>query len=265
MPQEKIQHMLQIKNIKTIVLAGLLVVGFALNTIAQVKNSNNDIWFHVVTKNMITNKFSVSFEATMRYANGLSEKQQWFVRPSVDYQFTKNFMGSVGYSHYNTYAYGEPAMNKTDIPEDHVWIQGTYVGNCGDFKLTHRLRDENRFVGIPVKKNNGDYEIDRYDYRNRLRYMFLVNYPLVKKEEKTKLFSILGDEVFMNIGSNAGKTFLNQNRFIGGLGYNFNAHHQVQLSYIHQNIWNFGNTFQESNPPVRISYVTNFDWFKKAE
>lgn len=75
-------------------------------------------------------------------------------------------------------------MNKTEIPEDHIWIQGTYVENCGDFKFTHRLRDENRFVGIATKNSNGEFDINHYDYRNRLRYMFLVNYPLIKKKRK---------------------------------------------------------------------------------
>ena len=127
----------------------LLSIFLGISLEAQtLKSQNNNVWFHYVGKNRVTEKLSFTFEATMRYANGFSEKQQWFVRPSVDYQFTKKFAGSVGYSHYNTYSYGNPAMNKTDIPEDHVWIQGTYVHNSGDFKFTHRLRDENRFVGI---------------------------------------------------------------------------------------------------------------------
>ncbi|MEW5674962.1 DUF2490 domain-containing protein [Flavobacterium enshiense] len=235
---------------------------FGVSLSAQtVKSQNNNIWFHYVGKNMLTEKLSFTFEGTMRYTNGFSEKQQWFVRPSVDYQFTKGFMGSLGYSHYNTYAYGDPAMNKTSIPEDHVWIQGTYIHNSGDFKFIHRLRNEHRFVGIAkYDVASADYDIDHYEYRNRLRYMFIVNYPFTKKEGKTELFGILGDEAFINIGSNAGKTFFNQNRLIGGLGYNFNAQHQLQLLYIHQNIWNYGNTMQESNPTVRISYLTNFKW-----
>lgn len=245
----------------------LFLVGIAsflaVNTsLAQVKESNNNIWLHYFGKNMITEKFSFSFEATMRYANGVSEKQQYFIRPSVDYQFTKKFMGSVGFSHYNTYSYGNPAMNKISIPENHFWIQGTFVHNSGQLKITHRLRDELRYVGIAKAQSNGDLEIDHYDYRNRMRYMLLFNYPLMKKDEVTKLFALFGDEVFMNLGSNAGKTFLNQNRFIGGVGYNFDKNHQIQLSYIHQNIWNYTNTFQESNPTVRLTYVTNFDWRK---
>ncbi|CAH0337213.1 hypothetical protein FVB9288_02964 [Flavobacterium sp. CECT 9288] len=244
-----------------VALVGLLGILLPNSSNAQVKTSNNDVWFHYVGKNMLSQKLSFTLEATMRYANGVSEKQQYFVRPSFDYQFTNKFNGSIGYSHYNTYVYGSPSLNKTDIPEDHVWIQGTFVHSKGKFKFTHRLRDEFRFVGIPIK-NGSDYSIDQYDYRNRLRYMFLMNYTLTKKEDKVKLFGILGDEAFFNLGSNAGKTFFNQNRIIGGLGYNIDKNQQIQLSYIHQNIWNYTNTLQESNPTVRISYITNISLFK---
>jgi len=245
-----------------VALVGLLGILLPNSSSAQTKTTNNDVWFHYVGKNMLTKKLSFTLEATMRYANGVSEKQQYFVRPSFDYQFTKKFNGSIGYSHYNTYVYGSPALNKTDIPEDHVWIQGTFVHSKGKFKFTHRLRDENRFVGIPVK-NGTDYSIDHYEYRNRLRYMFLMNYTLTKKDDKVKLFGIVGNEAFFNLGSNAGKTFLNQNRIISGLGYNIDKNQQIQLSYIHQNIWNYSNTLQESNPTVRISYITSLDFSKK--
>ncbi|MEQ3661553.1 MAG: DUF2490 domain-containing protein [Flavobacterium sp.] len=93
--------------------------------------------------------------------------------------------------------------------------------------------------------------------------MFLANYALTKVDDKTKLFAVVGDEMFLNIGSNAGKTLFNQNRIIAGLGYNINLNHQLQLNYIHQNIWNFSNTIQEINPTVRMSYITNFDWTKE--
>jgi hypothetical protein len=230
---------------------------------AQIKTQNDNIWFHYVGKNMISEKASFTLEATMRYTDGLNEKQQWFIRPSLDYQFTKKIVGSLGYTHYNTYSYGDFPINKTDIPEDHVWIQGTYTHSKGNFKFIHRLRDENRFVGIVVKNaTTNEYEIDSYAYRNRVRYMFLMYYAFTKENDKAKLFGIIGDEAFMNIGTNSGKTFFNQNRIIGGLGYNLNSNNQIQLAYIHQNIWNFGNSIQESNTTVRLTYVTNFDWIK---
>lgn len=252
-------------KIRLLFFLGILNFIVPLNGFSQVVSHNNNVWLHYVGKNMLSQKWSFTLETTMRYTDGFNEKQQYFIRPSIDYQFNKHFIGSIGYSHYNTYVYGETPLNKTNIPEDHAWIQGTYIANQGDFKFTNRLRDEIRFVGIPIKNANGDYDIDHYEHRNRLRYMFLVNYTLSKKDEKVKLFAFAGDEVFMNIGVKEAKTFLQQNRLIAGLGYNLNSHHQVQLSYIHQNIWNLGNTIQESNPTLRVSYITSFDWYKKSE
>ena len=101
--------------------------------------------------------------------------------------------------------------------------------------------------------------------------MLLATYPLIKKEGKSQLLGIISDEVFMNIGAlgtdvnknNVGKTFMNQNRIITGLGYLINPHQQIQLCYIHQNIWNFSDTIKESNPTVRLSYLTNFSFANK--
>lgn len=253
------------KNIKMrlVTLFGLLICTMSQNSFGQIVSHNDNVWLHYVGKNMLSKKLSFTLEATMRYTDGFNQKQQYFIRPSLDYQFTKAFTGSLGYSHYNTYVYGEVPMNKIDVPEDHVWIQGTLVHNSGDFKFTNRLRDENRWVGVATKNTQGNFEISEYDYRNRLRYMFLVNYTLTKKDDKAKLFALAGDEVFMNIGVKEAKTFVQQNRLIAGFGYNINSHNQIQLSYIHQNIWNLGNTLQESNPTLRVSYITNFDWYKK--
>ncbi|MDI9309597.1 MAG: DUF2490 domain-containing protein [Limnohabitans sp.] len=248
-------------KIKFYILFGML---FSFQSFfSQVKTTNTDIWLHYVCKNMLNKKLSVTLEASMRYANGFDEKQQWFIRPSVDYQFTKSFNGSLGATYYDTYVYGEVPLNKVTTPEKHLWLQGIYAKTFGNYKFTHRLRDEHRWVGIASKNSQGNFEITDYVYRNRLRYMFLANYALIKKDDKTKLFAMLGDEVFMNIAVKDAKTFLQQNRVIAGLGYNLNANHQLQLSYIHQTIWNLGNTIQENNPTVRLSYVTNFDWYKK--
>lgn len=245
--------------IKTAILFPMFLLAIA--TMGQVKSQNNNIWLHYVGKYMLTPKLSFTMEATMRYTDMGGQKQQWFIRPSMDYQVTKKVVASLGYTHYVTYPYGNPAMFKIQIPEDHLWLQGTYAHTAGKLKISHRLRDENRWVGIAVAKN-GIYSVDHYQYRNRLRYMFMLNYPLTMKGTETKLFALFGDEVFLNIGTQSGTTMLNQNRIIGGLGYNFNSHHQIQLSYIHQNIWNYTNTIMENNPTLRISYINKFNLFK---
>ena len=262
------------KKISNILKIITLIVFSSFIAQAQTQSSNNDIWLHYFGKNMVTPKLSFTFEATMRYANGFSEKQQYFVRPSLDYQLTKHLVGSLGYSHYETFVYGSPAINKITIPENHVWLQAQFTHQLGDLKITNRLRDENRYVGVALKAADGNYNIDHFAYRNRFRYMLLLNYPLIKEDKATKLFAILGDEAFFNIGSivavpnadnNVGATFMNQNRIIAGFGYNINPHNQIQLSYIHQNIWNFSDTIEESNPTVRLSYYTNFSFVKSKK
>lgn len=263
------------RNFQKLLFLAILVTTFS-PTFAQIKSQNNNIWLHYVGKNMLNKKLSFTLEATMRYANGFSEKQQYFIRPSFDYQFTKHFIGSIGFSHYNTYVYGTPAINKRPIPENHPWIQGTFNHQFGDLKLTNRLRNEFRFVGIAsstvsTPTSQSDYTISDYKFRDRFRYMILATYPLVKKDNKPKLLGIIGDEAFMNIGklgtdvskNNVGKTFMNQNRIIAGLGYVINPHHQIQVCYIQQNIWNFPDTIEESNPTVRLSYLTNLSFAKK--
>jgi len=239
---------------------------------AQIKSQNNNIWLHYVGKNLLTKKLSFTLEGSMRYANGFSQKQQYFIRPSFDYQLNKHLLGSLGFTHYDTYVYGSPALNKRPIPENHIWLQATFNHQFGDLKLTNRLRDENRFVGIATAPSGTtDYSITDYKYRNRFRYMVLATYPILKKDKKPVLNAFIGDETFMNIGSkgtditknNVGKTFMNQNRIIAGLGYVINPHHQIQLSYIQQKIWNFPDTIEENNPTVRISYLTTFSFAKK--
>lgn len=245
--------------------AVVLFLMIFLKGYSQQVSNNTNVWLHYSGKNKFSEKLSFTLEATMRYADGFSQKQQWFVRPSLDYQFSKSFIASVGYTYYDTYVYGEIPMNKMTTPEHHVWLQGSFTHNLNDLKFTHRLRDENRFVGIATSNSQGELEITNYEYRNRLRYMFLLNHPLTKKKGKAKLFAVLGDEVFMNIGVKEAKTVVQQNRIIAGLGYNFNEHHQIQINYFHQNIWNLKNTLLEDNPTLRISYITNFDWYKKNE
>lgn len=252
------------KNIIRLRTVVLLLMIFYKGHSQEISNNTN-VWLHYSGKNKFSEKLSFTLEGTMRYADGFSEKQQWFVRPSIDYQFSKSFGASIGYTYCDTYVYGEIPMNKITIPEQNIWLQGTFTHNVKDLKFIHRLRDENRFVGIAALNNKGEFEIANYEYRNRLRYMFLLNQPLIKKDGKAKVFAVLGDEVFVNIGVKDAKTLVQQNRVIGGFGYNFDAHHQIQINYIHQNIWNLKNTLIEDNPTIRISYITNFDWYKKKE
>jgi hypothetical protein len=226
----------------------------------------DNVWLSYLGKNNFSSKWSITLEASMRYANRLARKQQWFIRPSIDYQISKKFNASVGYTYLNNFRYGSKPLYAIDNIEQNIWLQGTYISHKGKFKYTHRLRDENRNVAVIKDSLNPTtgitkYEVTKYEYQNRLRYLFLVNYTLMEKNYEPKWLAILGNEVFLNMGAMSGKTLLNQNRLIAGLGFNINPENQIQIAYVHQNIWNFENTIVENNPTVRVSYITNFDWY----
>jgi hypothetical protein len=224
-----------------------------LSSFAQTISTNTNAWLHYMGTFQFHPKWSSSFETSIRGANVTQDFQQFFLRPSLDYKVSSRFTTSIGYTYVLTGVYGEPALNRRNMYENHAWIQGQLNTPIKKTNLTHRWRNESRWVFIN--------EDEPYAYRNRMRYMLILNQPLAESP-----FSILaGNEVFLNIGKNAGKTLLNQNRVIAGLAYKFNPKNQIQLAYIHQTIKNFSNTIQENNATIRLSYVSRVELIKKRE
>ena len=234
-------------NIKKTISISLLM--FYINSYAATQSNNNNLWFHYVGKVQFNTHWSFTFETTDRFTDWGKQHQQWFVRPSIDYAINKHFTASLGYSHYKTFSYGNPAMFKSPIEEDHIWGQLSSKHAIKKWTVSNRLRDENRFIGADQT------------YRNRLRYMLLLNYPLIPK----KLNFQLGDEAFFNVGSYSGKSVMNQNRIIAGLAWFYKPNFQIQLNYIHQNIWNYSNTIFENNPTIRLSILNTFNLHKNEK
>ncbi|WP_258930601.1 DUF2490 domain-containing protein [Flavobacterium oreochromis] len=87
------------KNIKSSLFL-LVLLSLYNNVFGQVINHNNDIWLHYLGKNMVGKKLSLTLEGSLIFANGFDQKQQYFIRPSVDYQFTKEISASIGYTHH---------------------------------------------------------------------------------------------------------------------------------------------------------------------
>lgn len=228
-------------NKSTIISLGLL--SLVMNIHAATQSDNYNFWLHYFGKLHFHRKWSLSFETSVRYTDWGKQYQQWLARPSVDYTINKHFTGSIGYSHYKTFTYGSPAMFKSPIEEAHIWEQISSKHSLNQWTLNNRLRDENRFIGADKT------------YRKRLRYMMLWSYPVINK----KLNLLLGNEVFLNIGNYSGKSLMNQNRVIVGFSWLYNPTFQIQLSYIHQNIWNYNNSIFENNPTLRLSILNAFN------
>ena len=227
----------------------LIVMCYCFNIEASTKTVNNNLWIHYIGKLQFKPQWLFTFETSDRHTDWGKQHQQWFIRPSIDYTFNKFISSSIGYSHYKTFSYGNPAMFKTPLEEDHIWAQISTQCFYKKWSVTNRIRNENRFIGTDKT------------YRNRLRYMVLFSYPISPK----KLFIQFGDEAFFNLGSYSGKSVMNQNRIIAGLAWFYKPNFQIQLNYIHQNIWNYSNTIFENNPTIRLSILNNFKLYKNEK
>jgi hypothetical protein len=238
----------------------ILLFIFFSQCFGQPATRHNNLWIHSVERVNIKKKSTVVIEGVFRFANGFAQPQQLFIRPSYEYKFSNKFVGSIGYTYYNTYSYGDLPMNKTSIPEHHIWVQGLYSHKWHSLFISHRLRDEHRMVGMSILDSNKNYIIDHFEYRNRVRYMLTLTYPLLKRGDKAFLNGILADEAFFNIGSFSGASLMNQNRIIAGFGFIFSPFAQMQVCYIHQNIWNKTNTLEEVNPTLRLTFIHNLNF-----
>lgn len=244
--------------------SGLFAIVFlhGMSLDGQTVSRNNNSWLHQVATFRLSKHWGLGFESTYRLTEGFRTRQQWFVRPCLDYYASEKLIVTLGYSRYTTYAYGKPAMNFRPVPEDHVWLQLTHKHKVNDMRFTNRLRNENRWVGMPFSFYDSANQktgtgISGFEYRNRLRYMFIFQKEILKKNGNPVVELVAGDEVFLNLGSYSGKTIMNQNRVIAGFQYNLNTSHKLQVTYIHQNVWNFQNTILESNPTIRLTWIYN--------
>lgn len=235
----------------------------SLTSLAQQRSFNHNAWLHYVGNFSFSPKSAITMEATYRMANFTQDFQQFFIRPSYDYKLKDNLTASLGYTYVLTGIYGSPAMNKTNMPENHLWIQGQIQNKIGAVAISNRLRNENRFVGIASPVNN-DLKVDDYAYRNRMRYMLIASLPIITFNNQS-ISGFIGNEFFFNIGKNAGKTFMNQNRVIAGFGYRLNKSNQIQLAYLQQSIRNYPNSIREENSTLRLSYISGLKLYKDAK
>ena len=88
---------IQLFNPSIILLCLMAILSTAAN--AQVKTQNNNIWVHYVSKVNFSKKLSFTLEATRRNTEWGQKPQQWFVRPSIDYNINKLFTAGIGYTY----------------------------------------------------------------------------------------------------------------------------------------------------------------------
>ncbi|WP_264790299.1 DUF2490 domain-containing protein [Aureispira anguillae] len=222
-----------------------------------ITTKNQAIWAAVVNKIYFSDKFYLSNEFHLRRANWGLSAEQIIERPALNYDFAKFITGSIGYSFVLNDPYGTiPAPLPT--LEHNIWEQIVLKHKLEKLSFKHRYRIEHRFVQRIGQDANQSYYIDGFQFRQRFRYRFTLNYTLKSfKDQQAKLFIQAFDELFLNINSpQTTAPIFNQNWIYIGLGYAFNPHGNIQLGYMNQSFQRNASWF-ENNHNIVLSFSYN--------
>lgn len=216
-------------------------------------------WYMYFGNHQLTDKFSIHTEYQWRRADWITAWQQSLLRLGVDYRISEAVMVTLGYGHIVTWPYGEQPVPEK-FTEHRLWQNLILTQRQGRFYFNHRFRPEQRWL-----QGNGVGEPDDYVYRNRIRYRFLINYPLNKKEMGPETWFVsVYDEVFIQFGPNFDRNYLDQNRLYGAFGYQFSPQGNVQLGYMQQFIVKADALKAERNHTLQLALTYHFDFRAKT-
>jgi hypothetical protein len=226
----------------------LLIGAFCSHVQAQDREvaRNNDLWFLQLSKFYFENGFGLENELHLRLADWGGEKQQILIRPSVFFTLNDAVTFHLGYTHIETYPYGEQAI-AIRTPENNLWAQVTLNHEVVGLQVAHRYRLEERWTG-KVINTAGQPEIDGSLHRNRFRYRFTL-----KKSLSDKTYLAAFNEVWINFGENTGLNRLDQNWIYIGAGHKINKSLAIELGYLHQWLAKADGNHFESNNTIQLT------------
>lgn len=247
---------------KHMVVCAWLLGSLTLNAQKQISDQDHG-WVMFFGNHRLTHKFSLHTEYQWRRADVFSRWQQSLTRIGVDYKVADNITFTAGYGSIVTWPYGEqPVAMK--FHEHRLWQTVTLTQRTGRFYFNHRFRLEQRWVENVVTAVGVAPVIDGYLFKERIRYRFLVNVPLTKKNmEPGVVFASVYDEPFIQFGRHFGANYLDQNRLYGALGYVVNKHCQVQAGYLLQTVIKNDGFRAERNHTLQLALTYNFDFRKE--
>lgn len=257
-------------NMKSI-LSLLLLFSIPFITRAQserIVDRNSIGWFTYNGNHQVSKKWAIHTEYQWRRTQFIRSWQQSLARIGAVYSLHELVKVSGGYTNLTTYPYGEHPIAGQMVPnrehrlyEDIQWSQ-----TLARFNLEQRIRVEQRWMGESTVK--GVHHLDTWDYANRIRYQLEIQYPLQGSSIDDREFYLTAfDELFINLGKD--DNVYNQNRILGGVGYQFNDDLKLELGYLHQ-ITRQADLDPASNRPIyeinqgfRLNLIYGIDFTRK--
>nr|WP_294777929.1 DUF2490 domain-containing protein [uncultured Flavobacterium sp.] len=237
-----------------IVITFISLTFFSIGFSQQTKQDQR-VWFAYTGQYKVSDHWGYHIEAQFRMDNQLEQNQQNLFRIGAIYYLSDSKNLSAGYALVNTFSSSADDFFK----ENRLWEQFQVNKRWQEGKnvISHRFRLEQRWVE-KIGVLEGDVVSMGSNFQNRLRYLNRNLFHLTNlKSTQEELYLVLQNEVFLNLGHNEvnGK-FLDQNRFLIGLGLNYNNNIRLELGYLNHYIT---SSFSDDvmNHTVSISLIQN--------
>lgn len=222
------------------------------NCFSQKTLEDQRVWFAYTGQYKVSEKWGYHIEAQFRLDNQLEQNLQNLFRIGGIYYLSKSKNISGGYALVNTYS----ASFDDFYRENRFWEQYQFNKKWSQNKHTiiHRFRLEQRWVEQLAIEGSAT------NYQNRFRYLNRNLFHIANlKSSNEEIYAVVQDEIFLNLGDNKiNSKVIDQNRFLIGLGLNYNNNIRLELGYMNQFVTsNSGNNAM--NHVVSVSLLQNLD------
>lgn len=232
---------------KIILIAALLASFTSIKLEAQEVHGRDDVWFLLLNHYKFSDTWSVGNELHFRLDDYFNDKQQFIIRPFINYHRSQNVIYSAGYSYIKTYPYGQFPLPDA-VPEHNVWEQVTVNQKLDKTSVSHRYRLEHRWIGrLRLNTVDGSYDVGDYTFSNRFRYRITLKRPI-----NEKWFVNIFDELWVKTDKKWESTQFDRNWLYLGIGYNINDKFSLQTAYLHQYSKNNESRY-ERHPTIQFT------------
>lgn len=220
-------------------------------------------WYNYFGNHPISKHWGLHLEGQFRRDELGQKPQQLLLRGGLNYYLTPRLTLTGGYAFVDSHPYGE-FRGPASFPEHRLWEQFQYKHPLiAKVTLQHRLRFEQRYIGIMQLRPNLDPIRVGWRYENRFRYQIRSDIPLTKGSKDLPGFYIAAyDEVFWNFGKNVAANDFDQNRAYLALGKGLSKSFKLEIGYMNQFLQQRNGRIFESNNTLMVSLYSSFRFHK---
>jgi hypothetical protein len=242
-----------------LLISFLFISNYHLN--AQALTQNQRVWFAYSGQYKVSQNWGYHIEAQFRMDNQLEQNLQNLYRIGAVYFISPSKNVTSGYALINTF----DGATERFFKENRLWEQFQYTKKWRENKnaMTHRLRLEQRWVGS-IGMVDGNPVSTGSNYQNRLRYLNRNLFHITNlKATDEEIYAVLQNEVFITVGDNkVNSNIFDQNRFLIGLGLNYNNHIRLEVGYMNHFV-NANAKADVMNHTVSISLIQSLNLQKQ--